>query len=77
MGVTFTEKIMALRIVQYVTFLLTIWKNFDHYWFAGTGSCLDVGEGKGKYYSLNIPLKDGIRDKPFTELFFKWVPCII
>jgi len=37
--------------------------------FPGTGSCLDVGEGKGKYYSVNVPLKDGITDKPFLEIF--------
>lgn len=37
--------------------------------FTGTGSHYDVGFGKGKYYSVNVPLKDGITDKPFIEIF--------
>lgn len=40
---------------------------------AGTGSCSDVGEGKGKYYTVNIPLKDGITDKPFIQIFSRLV----
>lgn len=40
---------------------------------AGTGSCSDVGEGKGKYYTVNIPLKDGITDKPFFQIFSRLV----
>ena len=31
-------------------------------YFPGTGDIADVGYGKGKYYSLNVPLKDGIDD---------------
>lgn len=37
--------------------------------FAGTGASQDVGLGKGKYYTVNVPLKDGITDKPFIEIF--------
>jgi len=37
--------------------------------FPGTGSINSVGEGKGKYYSLNIPLKVGIDDDTYQELF--------
>lgn len=29
----------------------------------------DVGEKDGKYYSINVPLKDGIEDSSFTRLF--------
>lgn len=36
--------------------------------FPGTGSCFEVGEGKGKHHNLNIPLLDGINDKLFTQL---------
>ena len=35
----------------------------------GTGSVDKVGEGRGSFFSVNVPLNDGIRDKPFTELF--------
>ncbi|XP_028409691.1 histone deacetylase 8-like [Dendronephthya gigantea] len=36
--------------------------------FPGTGSCFEVGEGKGKHHTLNIPLLDGINDKLFAEI---------
>jgi acetoin utilization deacetylase AcuC-like enzyme len=29
----------------------------------------DIGEKDGKYYAINVPLKDGIDDKAFTRLF--------
>jgi histone deacetylase 1/2 len=29
----------------------------------------DIGEREGKYYAINIPLKDGIDDASFTRLF--------
>lgn len=37
--------------------------------FPGTGSIDAVGEGKGKFYSLNVPLKVGIDDETYQELF--------
>ena len=37
--------------------------------FPGTGSLQEVGEHDGKHYSLNIPLKPGISDDNFYELF--------
>ncbi|XP_046578893.1 histone deacetylase 8-like [Haliotis rubra] len=37
--------------------------------FPGTGSLSDVGIGKGKYYSVNVPLLDGIKDTEFSALF--------
>jgi histone deacetylase 1/2 len=38
-------------------------------YFPGTGSVLDVGVGKGKYYALNFPLLDGIDDEAFQDIF--------
>ena len=32
-------------------------------------SMQDVGEREGKYYSLNVPLKDGIDDQSFVDTF--------
>ena len=36
---------------------------------SGTGDLKDVGSGRGKYYSLNVPLKDGLDDASFQRLF--------
>jgi histone deacetylase 1/2 len=37
--------------------------------FPGTGHINEIGEFEGKNYSLNIPLKPGISDQAFFELF--------
>lgn len=37
--------------------------------FPGTGSLSDVGINSGKYYSVNVPLNDGIDDRSFVDLF--------
>lgn len=38
-------------------------------YFPGTGDIRDIGYGKGKYYSLNVPLDDGIDDESYNSLF--------
>lgn len=38
-------------------------------YFPGTGDVRDIGYGKGKYYSLNVPLDDGIDDESYHSLF--------
>lgn len=38
-------------------------------YFPGTGDLLDIGYGNGKYYSLNVPLSDGIDDESYQSLF--------
>ncbi|KAJ7394883.1 Histone deacetylase 8 [Desmophyllum pertusum] len=55
---SFTSKVMSVSFHK-----------FSPGFFPGTGSSFDVGLGKGKYYSVNVPLKDGITDKPFIEIF--------
>ncbi|KAJ3209418.1 histone deacetylase [Dinochytrium kinnereticum] len=37
--------------------------------FPGTGAINDVGVGKGKHYSVNVPLHDGIDDESYHTLF--------
>ena len=37
--------------------------------FPGTGAMSDVGHGRGKYYSVNVPLEDGIDDDAFLYIF--------
>jgi hypothetical protein len=36
---------------------------YGDYFFPGTGDVKDVGVKGGKYYSVNVPLKDGINDE--------------
>ncbi|ESQ53048.1 hypothetical protein EUTSA_v10025146mg [Eutrema salsugineum] len=38
-------------------------------YFPGTGHIQDIGYGNGKYYSLNVPLDDGIDDESYHLLF--------
>lgn len=42
---------------------------YGDYFFPGTGDVKDVGEHNGRYYSLNVPLKDGTDDNTFHRLF--------
>ncbi|MBA0684004.1 hypothetical protein Goari_025621 [Gossypium aridum] len=42
---------------------------FGDMFFPGTGDVKDIGEREGKYYAINVPLKDGIDDTSFTRLF--------
>lgn len=37
--------------------------------FPGTGDLNDIGQGKGKYHSVNVPLRDGIDDTSYEQLF--------
>jgi len=38
-------------------------------YFPGTGDIKDLGYGKGKNYSINVPLQDGMDDKSYKEIF--------
>jgi acetoin utilization deacetylase AcuC-like enzyme len=53
-----TDRVMTVSFHQY-----------GDDFFPGTGSIDSVGEGKGKYYSVNVPLKVGIDDDTYQELF--------
>lgn len=37
--------------------------------FPGTGDLCDVGHGRGKNYSVNFPLKEGIDDESYRNIF--------
>lgn len=37
--------------------------------FPGTGDITDVGVKRGKYYSLNFPLKEGVDDRSYEKTF--------
>lgn len=38
-------------------------------YFPGTGDICDIGAGAGKYCSVNFPLKDGMDDQSYLEIF--------
>ncbi|XP_012533151.2 histone deacetylase HDAC1 isoform X2 [Monomorium pharaonis] len=38
-------------------------------YFPGTGDLDDIGTGKGKYYAVNIPLRDGMNDESYESIF--------
>ena len=38
-------------------------------YFPGTGDLRDIGAGKGKYYAVNFPLRDGIDDDAYEQIF--------
>nr|CAD7406824.1 unnamed protein product [Timema cristinae] len=37
--------------------------------YPGSGAIADTGSGNGKLYSINVPLKDGIKDDLFFQIF--------
>jgi acetoin utilization deacetylase AcuC-like enzyme len=43
--------------------------NYDGIYFPSTGNFSNKGKGKGKYYSINVPLKPGIDDGSFESIF--------
>lgn len=47
------------------------------YLFPGTGNTNEIGEGRGKGYSLNFPLLPGTNNKMFLKLFRYCVPRIL
>lgn len=44
---------------------------FSPGFFPGTGKHEEIGIGRGKGYSLNVPLKDGIQDHEYTAVFMR------
>lgn len=52
-----TDRVMTVSFHKYGEF------------FPGTGDIRDVGYGKGKYYSVNVPLRDGIDDESYSSIF--------
>lgn len=42
---------------------------FGDKFFPGTGDVKEIGEREGKFYAINVPLRDGIDDSSFNRLF--------
>lgn len=52
-----TNRVMTVSFHKYGNF------------FPGSGALKDVGEAGGKYHSLNVPLRSGMTDEAYRELF--------
>lgn len=52
-------------------FICVILYNIKNF-LQGTGALEDCGKGNGKYYTINVPLKSGLDDDMFYELFSKY-----
>lgn len=48
-----------------------------HYLFPGTGNPEETGTGKGRGYSVNLPLLPGTGDDVFTWGFFEMIPPLM
>ena len=44
---------------------------YDGNFFPQTGDITEVGEGAGKYCSVNVPLHDGIDDNSYEQVWSK------
>ncbi|KAJ3161032.1 Histone deacetylase 2 [Irineochytrium annulatum] len=52
-----TDRVMCVSLHKFGTF------------FPGTGALNDIGVNRGKHYSVNVPLHDGIDDEAYQSLF--------
>ncbi|XP_043912967.1 histone deacetylase 8 [Protopterus annectens] len=53
----FTSKVMTVSLHK-----------FSPGFFPGTGDVTDIGLGKGRWYSVNVPLQDGIQDDRYFHV---------
>ena len=53
-----TDRVMTLSLHKYG-------QNF----FPGTGDLFEIGSGPGKFYSVNVPLREGIDDENYEYIF--------
>lgn len=61
-----TDRVMTLSFHKY-----------GNAFFPGTGDMYESGADDGKFYSLNVPLKDGIDDQGYMQLFKPIVEAVI
>eukprot|EP00794_Sanderia_malayensis_P008070 gene8070-8934_t len=61
-----TDRVMTLSFHKY-----------GNLFFPGTGDMYESGVDEGKFYSLNVPLKDGIDDHGYIQLFKPTVEAVI
>ncbi|XP_072934589.1 histone deacetylase 3 [Epargyreus clarus] len=42
---------------------------YGNYFFPGTGDMYEIGAESGRYFSVNVPLKEGIDDQSYVQVF--------
>jgi len=60
------DRVMTVSFHQYGS---NVFGNDTHVFFPGSGALEDVGEKRGKFYSMNVPLAAGATDSTFHSLF--------
>jgi len=61
-----TDRVMTVSFHKYG-------QNF----FPGTGDMYEIGAGPGKYYSINVPLKEGMDDLGYSMIFCPVIQDVI
>jgi len=46
-------------------------------YFPGTGDVNDIGTGRGRYHSINVPLHEGVTDEMYRRIFTSLFPEIM
>lgn len=55
-----TDRVLTLSLHQY-----------EPGFYPTSGSLDEIGTDKGKYYTVNVPLKEGITDDKYISIFYK------
>ncbi|KAI6183962.1 Histone deacetylase [Aphelenchoides bicaudatus] len=50
---------------------------YGNYFFPRTGDMYDIGIGRGRYYSVNVPLREGMDDESYQQLFKPIITSVI
>ena len=61
-----TDRVMTLSFHKYG-------QNF----FPGTGDLFEIGSGPGRYYSVNVPLREGMDDESYRRIFRPTVEAVV
>ncbi|XP_037118627.1 histone deacetylase 8 isoform X1 [Syngnathus acus] len=62
---SFTSKVMTVSLHK-----------FSPGFFPGTGDVTNIGLCKGRWYTVNVPLEDGIRDDRYYQIFSSVMPDV-
>ncbi len=57
------------KLAVYFKWIINFGKNINK--IKGTGHLEDIGKGNGKYYTVNVPLKGGVDNTMYNQIFSK------
>lgn len=49
---------------------------YGNYFFPGTGDMYEIGAESGRYYSVNVPLKEGIDDQSYVQVSWFYITFV-